>query len=61
MQGQSQLAHGTVISDTSKLPDKPGLPGNSAGDIVKPISEQRGKRNGERTGPLCNFCIFLAC
>lgn len=39
MQGELQLAHGIVVLDASKLLDKPGLPGNSAGDIDKPISE----------------------
>lgn len=58
MQGEMQQAHGIVLSDASKLLDKPGLPGNSAGGIDKTISDQRSKRNEEKTGPLS--AIFLA-
>lgn len=39
MQNELQLISGTVVSDTSKLLVKLGLPGNSAGDIAEPRSD----------------------
>lgn len=42
MKGELQLAHG-IVSEASKLPDKPGLPGNSAGDADKPIFKGMGR------------------
>lgn len=58
MQGEI-LAHGIEISDENKLLDKPALPGNSAGDSDKPISEQGTKRNEETTCPLSAIFAFF--
>ena len=44
-----------------KLFDKPGLPGNSAGDIDKPILEQGSKGNGRRTDALSAISAFFWC